>query len=733
MSDDIYRVGIRVDTSDVNRANQSLDSLNTHATRASRATRSVTASTKEMAQAMSVARSFAAGLTGGLSAVGLTGFVRSLLDTTKEIQSVNIRLQSLTKSSKDYADVQSFLSDTSNRLHKDNLLIADSFSKILVIEQAGLITRKQSKELLEGFANAAAQTGASNAQLQQSMYGLNQALGSGTVHMEELNQVTEPVPGLMIKLANSAGVTVGEFRELIKEGKITSELFGRIITDAFKSYQGAAEKAAGTLESKYTDVSNAWTNLVRAIEKPIVNTLTPILDTLTKIIKVATEFNSKGATPTAFGFTTPSLDSWLGVNRSRGATGSWEPANTGGATGSWGEEVKKTTALQEEVKKLSSAHDGAARSGVAHHARVSKAVDSTLSTYRSMLESLERQAALYGDNSEVAAVLFETQYGSLRKINQALKDNLVAHAREIDLLKEKEDLAREADEVIAEGNRLAAKQRADQQQELDRLTQSFNGPLEDFKKKLADIQDAKILGIIDDKRAKKELDLASEGYNDLLERGTSTMDRLTEYGVQAAHSIQNSFADFLFDPFKNGTEGMLTTFRQILAQMASELITSQITKAAKGFDWGGLASSIVGVFGGGISAAAGSSAGGIVSSSSGFGGNIGGQISAFLRHDGGDVDHTGVRRTVPAGIFAKAPRYHDGLQPGEFPAILQEGERVLSRAQVARESGTLKRGNWTNNITVNVSAPNGKIEPSSLVQLQNGISRALQKSSNRNN
>ena len=49
-------------------------------------------------------------------------------------------------------------------------------------------------------------------------------------------------------------------------------------------------------------------------------------------------------------------------------------------------------------------------------------------------------------------------------------------------------------------------------------------------------------------------------------------------------------------------------------------------------------------------------------------------------HGGGIVGYTGgALRSVPMSAFAFAPRFHDGLYPGEFPAILQRGETVLPR------------------------------------------------------
>lgn len=68
-----------------------------------------------------------------------------------------------------------------------------------------------------------------------------------------------------------------------------------------------------------------------------------------------------------------------------------------------------------------------------------------------------------------------------------------------------------------------------------------------------------------------------------------------------------------------------------------------------------------------------------------------GGIFAPVKHAGGMVGATGPGRVVPALAFAGAPRMHSGgwagLRPDEVPAILQRGERVLSRAEVAAGMG----------------------------------------------
>jgi len=61
-------------------------------------------------------------------------------------------------------------------------------------------------------------------------------------------------------------------------------------------------------------------------------------------------------------------------------------------------------------------------------------------------------------------------------------------------------------------------------------------------------------------------------------------------------------------------------------------------------------------------------------------------------HAGGMVGDAGPARMVPAMAFAGAPRMHGGgfagLKPDEVPAILQKGERVLSRRDAAGQGAS---------------------------------------------
>ena len=126
--------------------------------------------------------------------------------------------------------------------------------------------------------------------------------------------------------------------------------------------------------------------------------------------------------------------------------------------------------------------------------------------------------------------------------------------------------------------------------------------------------------------------------------------------------------------------------------------------------------------------------------SSAFGGWGGSSVTAAVSHAGGMVGISGYSRQVPALTFAGAPRLHSGgtvapvgprkpggrgwagLRPDEVPTILQRGERVLSRREVA--NGTQSTGPQRLEISVNVEGARGNREIEEMVNA--GVSGALQ-------
>jgi tape measure domain-containing protein len=77
-------------------------------------------------------------------------------------------------------------------------------------------------------------------------------------------------------------------------------------------------------------------------------------------------------------------------------------------------------------------------------------------------------------------------------------------------------------------------------------------------------------------------------------------------------------------------------------------------------------------------------------------------------HTGGMAGQSSRRIRVSPLLFGHAPRYHSGgiagLKPDEVPAILQTGERVLSRRQTAMYDATIAAGSSAGRVTTPVVA-----------------------------
>lgn len=143
-----------------------------------------------------------------------------------------------------------------------------------------------------------------------------------------------------------------------------------------------------------------------------------------------------------------------------------------------------------------------------------------------------------------------------------------------------------------------------------------------------------------------------ERVGELVEPAERAAAQVSEYWSEAARGIQGAMADFLFDPFTDGLQGMLRGFLDVIRRMLAEAVAAQLAQAL----FGDIA-----------------------------GGKPGGYFGAFLAgmfHGGGLVGAPGPSRLMPELAFVGAPRYATGglagLRPNEMPAILHRGEEVLT-------------------------------------------------------
>jgi len=77
-------------------------------------------------------------------------------------------------------------------------------------------------------------------------------------------------------------------------------------------------------------------------------------------------------------------------------------------------------------------------------------------------------------------------------------------------------------------------------------------------------------------------EIIEEVLEDMVEDVETELTQMQEFGLQAARNLQNHFAEFLFNPFKDGLRGMAEGFINTLRKMMAEAASAKILGAFMG-------------------------------------------------------------------------------------------------------------------------------------------------------
>lgn len=206
-----------------------------------------------------------------------TMFVRD----TGAAQLLDTRLKGLSSTTAEYTRIQNYLFEASDRLNTHYTTMAEAYAGMLNLQKDGIVTGQEAKELTEGLANASARLGASNVQLEQTLYGARQGFTSNILRAEELKQTVEPMPGLMQALDRQVKNTGQTFLQLTTSGQVTSQMFKTALIGALKEFDGAAEATEGKINASFAEMGNEYQRLIRKYEEPVNFAVTSVVDSIT--------------------------------------------------------------------------------------------------------------------------------------------------------------------------------------------------------------------------------------------------------------------------------------------------------------------------------------------------------------------------------------------------------------------------------------------------------------------
>jgi len=163
----------------------------------------------------------------------------------------------------------------------------------------------------------------------------------------------------------------------------------------------------------------------------------------------------------------------------------------------------------------------------------------------------------------------------------------------------------------------------------------------------------------------------------------SAAERTAEFWRDAHQAMGDSFTDLFYDVLMWEMDSLEDYARAFISSIAQSMANQFGDMASNGL------SSLINM---GVSALGGMFGGGSAITTTGGGAMYGGMYPVNMPHTGGIVGSAtlgdGAKAYVDPSIFFNAPRFHSGLKPDEFPAILQRGEEVVPRDKVgAKQDG----------------------------------------------
>ena len=205
---------------------------------------------------------------------------------------------------------------------------------------------------------------------------------------------------------------------------------------------------------------------------------------------------------------------------------------------------------------------------------------------------------------------------------------------------------------------------SDLEREAERIFASTRTEAEKYATELARLEEIKAAGLITNETYNRQLQALGEQYKAEGDALLTIQSRLEDF-AKTAGNIADGIGSAFVDAFSAGSDAVadfVKTGKLDFSSLITNFIADLARLAAQKFIFGPLSNLLGGILGG-------------------IGGGSGGLLAGIL-HEGGMAGSGGGRRTVDPSVFAGARRYHSGgLAGDEVPAILQRGERVLSKKE----------------------------------------------------
>jgi tape measure domain-containing protein len=211
--------------------------------------------TKSM-DSMSVATRNLAGYMAGLVTVG------SAISKMDAYTGINNKLKLVTKSQEELNQAMSDTFAIAQRSASAWGAVNDVYSKYMSNAKTLNLSQEQTARLTEITSKAVAISGSSAESAAAALFQYGQALDGGVLRAEEFNSLVDGAGGLLNAMATGLGVTRGELRQMMLDGKLTGEVITKALLKAGDSVDELFGKTDLTIGQSFAQLNNAVTKFV---------------------------------------------------------------------------------------------------------------------------------------------------------------------------------------------------------------------------------------------------------------------------------------------------------------------------------------------------------------------------------------------------------------------------------------------------------------------------------------
>lgn len=191
---------------------------------------------------------------------------KEIFNTTKEFQGFNNVIAYTSGSSEEFHKNIDYLDDAIKRM---NLPMKESYEQFSEM-QAGFIGTgiegEKLRTVFEGISEAATTLHLNPDAFQRASYALKTMAEEHMIESRHLRELSMAIPGTMELMAESAGVSIKEFKEKMKEGTLDSSKVIMDFSEKLKERFGpGVEAAKNSLQGKFNEAKNGLIDLFRDI------------------------------------------------------------------------------------------------------------------------------------------------------------------------------------------------------------------------------------------------------------------------------------------------------------------------------------------------------------------------------------------------------------------------------------------------------------------------------------